>query len=243
MPSLHIRQSAPAEIPAPEDKIELLRRIEIFRDLSEPEAEAMLTNAPMKTVPRGTRFYEAHDGPEALFFPKSGRVELFRRGADGRRLTLAIVGDGAFFGEMSLTGQGLPDTHAVAVEDCIVCSLNPADVGSLITSQPRVALRLIEELAGRLRQTRDALHEMAFNDVTGRVAALLLRLADVETGVVDGHSHRDLAATVGCLRESLTAVLDRFKGSGALEIGRRRIEIIDRSQLERVVGQRSTAPW
>ena len=81
--------------------------------------------------------------------------------------------------------------------------------------------------------------EMAFNDVTGRVAALLLRLADVETGVVEGYSHRDLAAMVGCLRESLTTVLDRFKGSGALEIGRRRIEIIDRSQLERVVSQRS----
>ena len=140
------------------DKLELLQGVEIFRDLSESEVEAMLTRAPMREVPKGTRFYEADRGPGVLFFLKSGRVELFRRGADGRRLTLAIVGDGTFFGETALTGQSLADTHAVAVEDCVVCSLTPGDVESLITSQPRVALRLIEELATRLRQTRDALH-------------------------------------------------------------------------------------
>ena len=44
---------------------------------------------------------------------------------------------------------------------------------------------------------------------------------------------------VGCLRESLTVTLDRFKESGAVAIGRKRIEITDRSQLESVVSQRA----
>jgi CRP-like cAMP-binding protein len=47
-----------------------------------------------------------------------------------------------------------------------------------------------------------------------------------------------MAAMVGCLRESFTATLDRFKRTGALAIGRKRIEITDRAQLEWVVNQR-----
>jgi CRP-like cAMP-binding protein len=80
---------------------------------------------------------------------------------------------------------------------------------------------------------------MAFNDLTGRVASLLLRLSDEETNVVEGYSHQDLAAMLGCLRESLTVTLDRFKESEAVALGRKRIEITDRDRLERLVSQRS----
>ena len=89
-------------------------------------------------------------------------------------------------------------------------------------------------------QTRDALEAMAFSDVTGRVAGLLLRLADPDTGVVEGYSHQDMASMVGCLRESFTAVLDRFKSSGTVAVSRKRIEIVDRAKLERVLAQRSS---
>ena len=71
------------------------------------------------------------------------------------------------------------------------------------------------------------------------VAGLLLRLADEQTNIVEGFTHRDLAAMVGCLRESLTTTLDRFKESDAVSIGRKRIEIRDPGQLETVVRQRS----
>ncbi len=68
---------------------------------------------------------------------------------------------------------------------------------------------------------------------------MLLRLADEETNLVEGYAHQDLASMVGCLRESVTVALDRFKQSDAISIGRKRIEITDRAQLERVVSQRS----
>ena len=105
-----------------------------------------------------------------------------------------------------------------------------------------VALRLVEVLAGRLQEARDAYQRMAFNNVTGQLAALPLRLADEETDVVGGYSHQELAGMVGCLRESLTTTLDRIKGSQAVETGQRRVSIIDRPQLERLVRQRSIGP-
>ena len=221
-------------------KLELFSAMDILQDLPESEMEALMNNTPVHTAEKGTEFY-GPDGPEVLFLLKSGKVEMFRRSAEGKRLTLAIVEPGTVFGEMSLVGQRMVGTCATAVEDSVICALSRTDVETLMEEHPKVALRIIAVLAGRLQQTRDALEEMVFSDVTGRVAGLLLRMAD-DDDVIEGYSHQDMASMVGCLRESFTAVIDRFKESEALTTGRRHIEITDRSQLERVVSQRMVAP-
>ncbi len=235
------RRQEPAldSCPTEGGKLELLSAMDIFRDLSEAEVDALMDSTPMRTAPKGTIFYGAEDGPEVLFLLKSGKVELYRESPDGKKLTLANVEQGSFFGEMSLVGQRLLGTCALALEDSVICALSRHDVEALILEHTSAAFRIIEVLAQRLQQSRDALHEMVFNDVTGRVAGLLLRLDEPGRGVVDGYSHQDLASMVGCLRESLTGALDGFKRTGALQIGRRRIEIVDRAQLEQVVAQRS----
>ena len=213
--------------------------IDILEGMSEEAIQALLGGVPMRSVTKGTVFYAADQGTEVLFMLKSGRAELYRESPNGKKLTVAIVEEGTFFGEMSLVGQRLLGTAAVAIEDSEVCALGPGEVRSLIMDHPIVALRLIEVLAGRLHECRDAYQEMAFYDVTGRLAVLLLRLADEETGTIEGYSHQDLASMVGCLRESFTATLDRLRNDRAVKVGRRRIEIVDRPQLERLVQFRS----
>lgn len=225
--------------PQESHKLELLSAMDIFQDLPEQDVEVLMDATPMLTAIKGTVFYGEEDGPEVLFLLKSGRVKLERVSPDGRKLTLAIVEKGTFFGEMSLVGQSLMGTQAVAIEDSVICALSRHDLRSLMLENSEVALRLIDVLARRLQQARDGLQEMVFNDVTGRVAGLLVRLADEETGVVEGYSHQDLAAMVGCLRESFTAVLDRFRETSAVEIGRKRIVIVDRTQLDKAISQRT----
>lgn len=217
-------------------KLELFCTMDILQDLPENEVEALMNGIPVHTAEKGTEFY-GPDGPDVLFLLMSGRVEMFRQSVDGKRLTLAIVEPGTVFGEMSLIGQRMVGTRATAIEDSVICAMSRTDVEALMTERPQVALRIIEVLAGRLQQTRDALEEMVFSDVTGRVASLLLRMAE-GADVVEGYSHEDMASMVGCLRESFTAVINRFKESDALVTGRRRIEITDRTQLEKVVSQR-----
>lgn len=243
---IHRRRGSKSSDPVTEEpcalessKLQLLSAMDIFQDLPEEEVERLMAATPMKTAERGAVFYGSQDGPEVLFMLKSGRVELYRESSDGKKLTLAVVEQGAFFGEMSLVGQRLVGTSAMALEDSVICRLSREDVQTLMVEHPTVAIRVIEVMAGRLQEARDALQEMAFNDVTGRVAGLLLRLAGEDINIVEGYSHQDLASMVGCLRESLTVVLDRLKGSGALSIGRKKIEITDRAQLERVVSLRS----
>lgn len=230
-------RGSPPELEA--SKSELLSSVDIFKDLSKKEIEVLMGSVPMTTARKGSFLYRAANAPEVLFMLKTGKVELYRKSQKGEKLTVAIVEPGTFFGEMSLIGQRLQDTYAVALEDSMLCAMSRHDVRLLMLEHPAIAFRITEVLAQRLEETRNFLQEVAFTDVTGRVASLLLRLADKETGVIEGYSHLDLASMVGCLRESFTETLGRFKRSQALIVGRKRIEIIDRSQLERTVIQRS----
>ena len=223
------------------NKLELLSSMDILQDLTEDEIETLMDKSPMRTALKDTIFYGL-DGPEVLFLLKSGKVELFRQTPDGRKLTLATVEEGTFFGEMSLIGLRLHGTYAMAREDCVICVLSRHDLESLMLEHPTVALRVAEALTRRLEETRELLQEIAFNDLTGKVAGLLLQLAAEDTNIIDGYSHEDLAARVGCLRESFTAVLDRFKRSGAVTTGRKSIKVTDRAQIEGIINQRSGAP-
>ncbi len=75
-----------------------LSEVDIFRDLSPEEVEALGRRAPMRTVPVGTVIYAPDDAGEILFILKVGRVRLYRLSPDGKAFTMAIVEAGAIFG-------------------------------------------------------------------------------------------------------------------------------------------------
>ena len=113
-------------------KVELLNPMDILRDMPEDRVAAL--RSPMRTTVKHTIFYVA-DVPEVC------RVELYRQSPDGRKLTLAIVEQGTFFGEMSLIDLRLEGTYAMALEDCVICVLSRHDLESLILEHPTVARR------------------------------------------------------------------------------------------------------
>ena len=151
-------------------KLELLTAVDILRDLSEQQMEALENSIPMFTAKKGDVLYGPTRNQEAFFLLKSGSVELCRQSPDGKKLTLAIIKHGSFFGEMLLLPQRLLGTSAIALEDSMICTLGLRDVQVLLLEHPRVALRVIEALAQRLHQAEDALQGMAFDDVMGRLS-------------------------------------------------------------------------
>jgi CRP-like cAMP-binding protein len=98
-----------------------------------------------------------------------------------------------------------------------------------------VALRLFEDLGSRLRETEARLEEIAFKGIPARLASLLLQLADEgSTDTVSGLTHQDLGEQIGTYRETTTQTLNMFKADGLIEIGRKRITILDREELLRI---------
>ena len=216
-----------------ETKLYYLSTIEIFRDLSLHDLQEMDRQITMSTCEKGKIFYMPEESGEVLFLLKKGRVQLYRLSPGGKKLVVATLGPGAIFGEMSLVGQGMHNTFAEAVDDCMLCVMSRADVERLMREKPEVAFRFAEALGDRLSQVEERLEEIAFKSIPARLASLLLRLADEQEGrEVRGYTHQDLGEMLGTYRETVTQTLNEFKTDALVEIGRKKITLVDRDGLE-----------
>ena len=213
-------------------KIDYLRQIDVFQSLSRAEMQEMDRTTTMSTCRRGKIFFQPEDTSEVLFILKKGHVQLYRLSPEGKKLVVATIGPGTIFGEMAIIGQGLHNTFAEAVDDCLLCVMSRHDVERLILSKPAVALHFMEVMADRLRQAEARLEEMAFKSIPARLASLLLHLRQAQGDRISGYTHQDLAEAIGTYRETTTQTLNEFKARALIEIGRKRIDILDPAGLE-----------
>jgi CRP-like cAMP-binding protein len=213
-------------------KLGFLSDIELFQDLSPKEIEELERLITISSVKRGKVFYRPEETGEVLFILKSGRVQLYRISPEGKKLVIASLGAGTLFGEMPLLGQQLHNTFAEAAEDCVIFVMSRKDLERLFLNKPQVALRVLDITGRRLRDVEDRLQTMAFKGIPARLASLLLLLAEEHDSLeVVGLTHQDLAETVGTYRETATQVLNDLKAQGLIEIGRKRITILDQEGL------------
>ena len=211
-----------------------IAKIDIFADLLPHEISEIDHSSATVKISKGGVIYTPDKSREVLFLIKEGRVQLYRVSFEGRKLVLAMLGPDTFFGEMPLFGQAMGDSVAQAVDDVELCTLGRTEVERILTTYPRIGLRLIQVLNERLQEAEERLHESAFMTMPARIAALLLRLAE-DSNEIEGLTHQDLADMLGVYRETVTATLDKLKQDEMLEIGRKRITLSNRSALEYLI--------
>ena len=212
-------------------KLTLLSKADIFHDLSHSEMEEIERVTTMTTCRKGRVFYSPGEQSEVLFILKTGRVQISRMAEDGRKLTTAVLEPGAIFGEMPMLSQHMEDSTAEALDDCLICVMSRHDLEVMVSSNPRVALNIIHNLAGRVRDLESRLEMQAFQSVSERLAATLLRLAG-DGSEIAGASHQQIGETIGASRETVTRTLGDFRSQGLIDLGRAHIVIKDRAGLE-----------
>ena len=220
------------------EKIGYLQMVDVFQDLSDAEMEEINRVTTLSSCRRGRILYMPEDTSEVLFLLREGRVQLYRISPDGKKLVIDTIGPGAIFGEMALIGQGMHNTFAEAIDDCDLYVMSRDDVELLLSTKPRVALRIFEVLGRRLRDAESRLEEIAFKGIPARLASLLLQLAEEQgEDSIRGLTHQDLGEQIGTYRETTTQTLNTFKAEGLIDIGRKRISILDQAGLERIANR------
>lgn len=220
-----------------------LSEVDIFRDLSAAEMDAIAAAAPMRACTAGELLYSPHQATETLFILKRGRVRIFRVAADGRALTTALIEPGTIFGEMTPLGQRMHDSFAEALEDSVVCVMSRDDVQRFLLSDPRIASRIAEILGDRLAEMERRLSDTVFKNVPQRIAGTLTMLAGQATVGVASRApqvrltHGQIAALVGSSRETTTKVLGDFAERGLIRLSRGRITLLDREGMAAEAGQ------
>ncbi len=219
---------------------EVLARAGLFQGVAPEAREALSTALGYGDYTRGESVFTEGEQGDTLYIVLTGKVKVGRRAADGRENMLSVMGPSDMFGELSLFDPGPRTATATVLTDARLASLAHTSLRPWITDRPEIAEQLLRVLARRLRRTNDALADLIFTDVPGRVAKALLGLAErFGTQEADGmRVHHDLtqeelAQLVGASRETVNKALADFASRGWMRVDSRAVTILDADRLAR----------
>ena len=217
-----------------------LMQAPLFSALDAEAAAALRASMVERRVPRGSVIFSEGEAGDRMYVVLDGKVKLGQTSTDGRESLLAVLGPGEVFGELSLFDPGPRTATATAVTDVVVIGLGHENLRPWLAGRPEVAESLLQALAQRLRRTNEALADLVFSDVPGRVAKQLLDLADKfgqpsPEGVVVHHdlTQEELAQLVGASRETVNKALADFAQRGWIEVDQREVTLLDMERLAR----------
>ncbi len=211
----------------------LLDTTELFSALPEDALEDLRKRATVRTYERNELLFSQGDTAGELFVIEHGRIAIATKAPDGRESVLAVLENGALFGELPLF-DGSPrsaDARALSESRMIVLAYEP--VRGLLEARPELLWTVTRLLARWLRATDEALADAVFLDVPGRTAKRLLELAADSDEFKLPVTQEELAGMVGASRERVNKALALFARLGWLEVkGRGRYTFLDRQALE-----------
>ena len=173
----------------------------------------------MLMVPKRQSIYTQGDEADAVFYIQKGKVRLTVVSKIGKEATIAIVGEGNFFGEGSLAGQLLRMGSAVAMTDCEILRVEKKAMIDVLHREPAFSERFVAYLLGRNIRYEEDLVDQLFNSSEKRLARVLLLLAHfgkdgIPETVVPKISQETLAEMVGTTRSRVSFFMNRFRKLG-----------------------------
>ncbi len=171
-----------------------------------------------------------------MFVLMSGKVNLLCTNNEGRRLVIATLEPGAIFGEGALSTTSDPNIFAEAAEDSAVWIIPASEARNMTMQYPILGWGMLQTYGMRLMQVENSLEDVAYKKLPERLAALLVELDIEQSGTIKGVSHQALADRLGTYRETVSAILRDFKRQGLVELGYRRIKLVDSETLRDVGG-------
>ncbi len=209
-----------------------LASIPLFAVL-EPEERGTLAGILMpRRILKGQPVFLQGDPGDEMYLLLEGRIRIACESLSGREITLDILKDGGFFGEMALLDGEPRSATAVAETPGQLLVLRRADFQSFLHRSPAASIALLAFLSRRLRVANDKIQDLALLTVRQRLAATLVDMAlregeSVPGGVAlaGGVSHKTLSGLLGTSRETVSRMCSELKDEGLIEQRGRRLVV------------------
>ena len=219
--------------------IDVVRKAPLFAALNDEAARALMESMTSSHLERSDILFREGELGDRIYVIGEGKIKLGRSSVDGRENLLAILGPGEMFGELSLFDPGPRTATATAIAETQLIALGHEDLDSFLLGRPAVAANLLAALARRLRRTNEALADLVFTDVPGRVAKALLDLSTrfgrpADEGILVAHelTQEELAQLVGASRETVNKALADFASRGWIKLEARAVVLTDVERLK-----------
>jgi CRP/FNR family transcriptional regulator, cyclic AMP receptor protein len=202
----------------------ILAEVALFHGLSQDERTELYGRLRRRRYRKGEMIFLRGDLGRDLYVIESGAVRICLTTEDGKEITLALLGQGEFFGELALLDGEPRSSDAVSMEASQFLLLERSDFLQFVEEHPRVAHRVMAVLSRRLRDNNQLVQDAAFFDIAARLARVILRLADSvgqsdQGGVTIARrlTQNELAGMIGTTRESVNKWLGEYERQGLIE--------------------------
>lgn len=215
--------------------VDALRSMPIFESLSIERLVPIARVAVFRKMPRAATILRAGDRTDFVYFILSGVLKVLVSDEEGREVILSNLGQGEFFGEMGVLDDNPRSATVVTNTPCELVVISKADFKRCLAENFDVSLYIMRSLVKRLRTADRKIESLALMDVYGRVARLLLELAEEDADgqqvVMKKISKQDIAKMVGASREMVSRVMKDLSLQGLIEEGGGRILLREKINL------------
>jgi len=199
----------------------LLRNVPLFAGLDEEQLKVLARMMVRTSFSRNATIIGAGDPTDSLYIVINGRLKVLMSDEQGREVILSLLGPGEFFGEMGLLDDSPRSASVVTQEPCDLLSISKTDFKRSLMENFELSLMVMRGLVKRLREADRKIGSLALMDVYGRVARLLLEMAEDIEGekvIVKKLSKQDIAKMIGASREMVSRVMKDLQLGGYIEV-------------------------
>ncbi len=196
-----------------------------------PVIERFLSHCHTRKYGAKSVIIHAGDTPDVLYYIIDGSVSVVIEDSDGREIVLAYLNKGDFFGEMGLFQEATRSAWIKTKVSCELAEISYERYRQLANEDPEILFELASQMAMRLRKTSRKVSDLAFLDVTGRIARTLLDLCKEPDAMThpDGMQIRitrqEIGRIVGCSREMVGRVLKNLEEQGLISVSGKTIVV------------------
>jgi CRP/FNR family transcriptional regulator len=221
-----------------------IEKIKLFQGLSEQDLEEYNRFLEVKEFKKGEILFQEGDPPRHLLFVLEGELKIFKEYASGKSAILGIFGQGETIAEVAvIDGKSYPASCQAATNGK-VAFMKRDDAVRILTSNSKLAFRIMTGLGDKLRTLTSDLGSMSVQSVIRRLSRFLLKMAD-KMGVEgrEGVSvelfltRKDLAECIGTSFEVAVRALGKLQSESILEIDGKHVLIKDTEQLKKLAGE------
>jgi len=218
-------------------KTVMLRGSEVFNGVSEASLQSLASVAILQDYEAGESLFYQEQKASGFYVLVKGALTVYRAGMDGRQQILHVFDEaGDVCGEVPVFEGSTYPAAADATVSSRVLYLPRADFLAITRQHPEILLEMLAVLSRRLRRFVGLIDDLSLKDVSTRLSAFLLGLADAagrETFEL-GMSKGVLASRLGTIPETLSRTLRKLQQAGVAEVDGRTIRIRDRARLEAI---------
>ncbi len=204
----------------------MLQNVSLFANLPENSLKELEKLSVFRKYPKNTVLFMEGDDSSHLYIIKKGKVSASVQGDDGREVILNYMGEGDYFGELSLIDGQTRSATVQTVTPCEFIAVSRSSFQDLLKTNPDFAWVVTLAVTQRVRELTESVRDLALLDVYGRVSHALTKLAD-ENGRIESPkvTHQDIANMVGSSREMVSRIMKQLIIGDYIDQGTNYIQI------------------